>query len=146
MEPSGHRGVSEYPGRVKYLLGLFALLILQGCDEKREVYSRFLTNEKLSVTCVALERSSPYFDLLKKRVKAAGFSYRQECPFRLKVFKNFSACRSEESLRISRGFMRLELGASGRTLYQVQQEFKDESDEALVATLLETMAKELTPP
>lgn len=145
MESSGHRGLSEYARSVRYPLFIIALLLLFGCEEKREVYSRFLTTETLQVGCIRINPDTSYAPLLESGLKAEGFSVDPGCPYRVKVIKNFATC-SNPSPEASRGFMRLELSVYGKSLYQVQQEFYQESDDVLIANLTAYMAKELRTP
>ena len=146
MEPPGHRCIFEYAGRVKKLLVGFALLILEGCEEKREIYSRFLTDERVAVECVDINRSASYAPTLGRILQGAGFDYREGCPVRIVMFKNFASCTSAKQPGASRGFMRLELSLQGKVFYQVQQEFSDERDETLLANLAGKMARELKTP
>lgn len=131
---------------MKPFLFLIALLFSQGCENKTEVYSRFLTQEAVMPMCLAVDPQSSTASTLVKVLEESGFTVREGCPFRAALFKNYAACPPEKNPDAARGFIRMELQQSGRTLYQVQREFFDEGDEEVMSLLSERMARELKGP
>ena len=145
MEQTGNRSIPEYTERVKIFWLIPLLLLLEGCEQRADIYSRFLSPEKPWVECVDFNRTSPDARILARVLSGEGFDLREGCPEQVVVFKSFSACSASRESGGSRGFIRLKVSRDGRTFYQVQREFYDEPDEAVLRDLAARMATELIP-
>jgi len=124
---------------------IVSLLVVQGCEKRGEIYSRFLLAERPEVACVDFNRSLPYAPVLDTAFHETGTEPREGCPYTVTVFKNFASCSASRGPTASRGFMRLELSRNAAVLYQVQREFYDEHDDELIGSLVERMATDLSP-
>ncbi len=129
---------------MRSLLVVILLLVFQGCEEKREIFARFLTTDRFEVTCVDINRSSADSVALKSTLDAEGFATESECDFRVDLLKSYAACSAKEFPGASRGVIRLELSGSGKNLYQVQQEFDDGQEDAVIRRLAARMKEDLT--
>jgi hypothetical protein len=94
--------------------------------------------------CVESNRSAPFFHDLHESLVKKGFVYRRGCPYRVVVLKSYAVCTAPAP-GASRGFIRLELFKEEQPLYQVQQEFWDESDRDVIDTLVSHMAEVVIP-
>ncbi|BCD61330.1 hypothetical protein NitYY0826_C0169 [Nitratiruptor sp. YY08-26] len=108
--------------RYKILVGLLALLLFAGCNQK--IYEKKYAKASKPITCLQLQVKNP----LTKLYLAQEYKFSAQCPFILRTTSHFvTTCTSAYAKALGSdfdGFLRLELYENKKLLYRNQIDFK----------------------